>query len=89
MEWSCRCLHIICQTAPGDYSSASLRLTQQQLQGDGFEVKIPVRDDNIVEERESLIARLELTMQSENLGVVSLGQSEGEVTIIDNDCECV
>ena len=75
-------------TAPGDYSSASLTLTQQQLQGGEFEVNIPVRDDNTVEERERFVARLELTPQSQNLGVVSLGQSEGEVTIIDNDGKC-
>lgn len=44
-----------------------------------------MEDDNVVEARETFLGRLQLTSQSVNLGVVSLGQSEGEVTIIDND----
>ena len=75
------------KTAPGDYRSASLTLTRTQLQGDGFQVRIPVQDDNVVEATERFMGHLQLTQQSLNLGVVSLGQSMGEVTITDNDGE--
>lgn len=53
----------------------------------GFEIKIPVEDDSVLEAEERFQVRLQLTQQSLDLGVVNLGQSVGEVTIIDNDSE--
>ena len=41
----------------------------------------------MVEATERFLGRLQLTQQSVDLGVVSLGQSMGEVTITDNDGE--
>ena len=43
----------------------------------------------MVEGRERFQGHLQLTSESQELGVVSLGQSEGGVTIIDDDSECV
>ena len=75
------------QAAPGDYRTTSLTLMREQLVGDGFEVTIPVDDDRVLEAREDFLGRLQLTQQSLDLGVVRLGQDEGEISIIDNDGE--
>ena len=48
---------------------------------------IPVEDDSVLEAQESFQGRLQLTPQSVNLGVINLGQSSGEINIVDNDGE--
>ena len=58
-----------------------------QLQGNGYEVVIPVVDDRVLEAQESFQGRLQLTPQSVNLRVINLGQSSGEINIVDNDGE--
>lgn len=72
--------------APGDYRSAILTLTRQQL-ANGFQIRIPVENDTVLEAQERFQGRLQLTRQSVDLGVVSLDQSVGEVTITDDDSE--
>ena len=73
--------------APGDYQSSSITLTQAQLVGGTYEVTVPVKDDSVLETQETFQAQLELTQQSLDLGVVSLGQSTGDVLITDDDGE--
>ena len=61
-------------------------MTRQQL-ANGFQIRIPVENDTVLEAQERFQGRLQLTRQSVDLGVVSLDQSVGEVTITDDDSE--
>ena len=71
-------------SAPGDYTQQTITITREQLVT-SFEVTIQVEDDRILERRETFLGQLQLTQESLDLGVVTLGQSVGEVTITDND----
>ena len=82
---SCTFLSSFFPAAPGDYQSSSITLTQAQLVGGTYEVTVPVEDDSVLETQETFQAQLELTQQSLDLGVVSLGQSTGDVLITDDD----
>lgn len=61
-------------------------MTRQQL-ANGFQIRIPVENDTVLEAQERFQGRLELTRQSVDLGVVTLDQSVGEVVITDDDSE--
>ena len=78
---------IYSNSAPGDYSPVNLTLTRDQLEGGGYQITIPVLDDEVVEGRERFQGRLLLTQESLDLRVITLAQSLAEVTIRDNDGE--
>ena len=48
-----------------------------------------MEDDSVLEAQERFLGSLQLTPQSVDLGVVSLGQSTGEVDIVDDDGEYI
>ena len=77
----------ICITAPGDYTPVNLTITRELLEGNGYQVSIPVLDDDILEREERFLGRLLLTTESLELTVINLAQSLAEVNIIDNDCK--
>lgn len=73
--------------APSDYEPVNITLTREDIQGNGYLLSIPVKDDESLEETEVFHGQLMLTQQSLGLGYISLAQSSMEVTIIDNDGE--
>ena len=62
-----------------------MTLNREQLQSGGHKVVVAVMEDSAVERKENFQGFILLTQQSLDLRVITISQSLGEVTIIDND----